>query len=238
MARLRCTFTRDYEDPGGFIVIKSGTVMDVLDTKANALAAANYCNITGSAQNPSVLRPGGVIEALSNGAMGIVMPNGATYPLALAGGTIRAPLLAGVAQMVVNVDAGSDVAHAQVILTWNANGGTAAPDTINNTLASDRFRAASTNALVVRTGVAGDTGGKTLSFESEAGVNLTTLHVGLISNGASPYSVAASNTVTALEMVPLTFPNERNVVAARVLLAPHTGTNNRARQIIVIGYSL
>ena len=69
MARVRCTFTRDWnDDDGGIISVTSGTVVDIEESIARRLANERYLIITPGASNPTPLSPGAAGSAANTPA--------------------------------------------------------------------------------------------------------------------------------------------------------------------------
>lgn len=170
----------------------------------------------------------------SGGINYLVMPDGTQLPLAIEAGTPEEPTVAGIVQQAVSLDAGSDVDHVEILLTFNCTTGD--PDTADTALASARFTSPDSNAEVVKTGVIGASAGVVMAWYAPGG--FTKLHFGL--RGAGPYTVAASNTLTALEMVVMSWGDALGVNAVEVRIGSSTiggGANKRYRTITVTGYA-
>lgn len=171
---------------------------------------------------------GGTVEQA--GIDYLVMPDGSLMPLSIMAGTPYEPLVAGAVQQTVLLDAGSDIDHAEILYTLNC-GTNGVPD---NDLASARFTSPDGNAEVVKTALTG----AVLSGEVAAhqASTLRILHFGL--RGAGPYTVAAGNTLTLLQMVVMALP--AGVVALEIRFGSSTvggGVNRRYRSITVTGYA-
>ncbi len=161
------------------------------------------------------------------------LPDGTYLPLQILAGTPHEPTVAGVVQQVVSLNHGSDVDHVEIMWTFNCTTGD--PDTADTDLASARFSSPSTNAEVIKSGIIGATAGTTLAYSSSS---FTKIHFALA--GAGPYTVAASNTLTALEMVVMSFANSLDVNVVEIRVGTSTvggGSNKRYRTITVTGYS-
>lgn len=180
------------------------------------------------------VREGGAGTTTVGGVAYLVLPNGGLMPLAIMAGTPHESTVAGVVQQVVSLDHGSDGDHVEIMLTLNANTGD--PDTPDTALASARFSAPDANAEVVKTGIIGASAGTVLAFHAPSGI--TMLHFGL--RGAGPYTNAAANVLTALQMVVMKFAAALGVDTVEVRIGSATvggGTNKRYRTITVTGYA-
>lgn len=166
----------------------------------------------------------------------LVKSDGSLMPLLVVSGTPHEPTVAGTVEQVFTIDSGDDNEdHVELLITANATTGD--PDTADTDLASARFSLPDGNALVFKTLVIGASAGPTLCF-----YGLTTMmHFAL--RGAGPYTQAAANVCTALQMVLMKWAStlEVNVVEVRI------GTSfdsdglqvgaKRYRQVTVTGYS-
>lgn len=155
-------------------------------------------------------------------------------PLVIMTGTPQEPTVAGVVQQVVSLDHGSDADHVEILLTLNCTTGD--PDTPDTALASARFTSPDGNAEVVKTGIIGASAGTVMAWHAPGGI--TCVHFGL--RGAGPYTAAAANVLTALEMVVMQFSDSLDVDTLEVRIGTATvggGSNKRYRQITVTGYA-
>lgn len=169
-----------------------------------------------------------------DGANFLILPDGSLMPLEIMAGTPQEPLVAGVVQQKVSIDHGSDADHVEILYTFNATTGD--PDTPSTALASARFTSPDGNAEVVKTEIIGASAGSTKGYFAAGGI--TCIHFGL--RGAGPYTVAAANVLTALQMVVMKWPDSLNVRAVEVAIGTSTvgaGSNRRYRTITVTGYS-
>lgn len=176
---------------------------------------------------------GSAVSLDANGEPQLNMPGGrAPFKLTPLAGTPVAPKVAGVWQQVALIDAGSDVAHAEILITANCTTGTD-PESPSTALMSQRFAAPDDNGEVWITGITGAFATGALPTVEVAG-GLRLLHIAL--RGGSTYTQAAGNVVTASEAVLMTFDEEDGVNAFDVAIAPPTGTNGRYRQLAVRGF--
>lgn len=165
----------------------------------------------------------------------LTMPDGSLMPLSILAGTPHEPTVAGVVQQVVSLDHGSDADHVEILITLNATSG-GDPDTPDTALASARFTVPDGNAEVIKTGIIGASAGTVMAFHAPGGI--TCVHFGL--RGAGPYTAAAANVLTALEMVVMQFSDSLDVDTLEVRIGTATvggGSNKRYRQITVTGYA-
>lgn len=130
----------------------------------------------------------------------------------------------------ITLDEGSDVDHAEVILTFNC--GPAGDIAI----ASERLAAADSRADVVKTAITGATAnGALLSFSLPDG--LTSLYVAR--KGESAYTLAAGATATAAQAVAALWSGTLALRYATVNIGNSYvggGSNKRYRDLIVTGY--
>lgn len=182
--------------------------------------------------NAAVNGGGGVAVVTVDGAYYLTLSDGSLMPLSIMSGTPHEPEVAGVVQQVVSLDHGSDADHVEILMTFNCTTGD--PDTPDTDLASARFTSPDSNAEVIKTGVIGESGGYVEAYAA----SITTLHFGL--RGAGPYTVAAANILTALQMVVMTFAASLNINVVEIRMGSSTvgaGANKRYRTITVTGYS-
>lgn len=172
----------------------------------------------------------GGISLLPGGLYGFVAPSGQQYPLTFLSGVPQEGLVAGAVQQVIDIDAGSDTAHAEILLTFQATTGD--PDSPSTALASSRFASPDTNIEVWKTNFLGSTPeGQTVAFFA----SLTCLHVGL--RGGSEYTLAAGNVVTGTQMVLMTWDSSLEISLVELRIGSPTGVNGRYRRLTVTGYS-
>lgn len=164
----------------------------------------------------------------------LILADGTQMPLAIMTGTPIEPKVAAAWEQIVELDHGSDADHVEILLTLNATTGD--PDTPDTAIASARFTSPDSNAEVVKTEIDGASAGAVMAWYAPGGI--TCLHFGL--RGAGPYTVAAANTLTALQMVVMTWANSLAVNTVEVRVGSSTvggGANKRYRSITVTGYS-
>lgn len=169
------------------------------------------------------------------GANYLAMPDGSLMPLTIMVGTPHEPTVASIVQQAVSLDHGSDADHVEILITLNATSG-GDPDTPDTALASARFTTPDGNAEVIKTAVIGASAGTVMAWNDPGGI--TCVHFGL--RGAGPYTAAAANTLTALQMVCMQFAAALNVTALEVRIGTSTaggGSNKRYRTITVTGYA-
>ena len=175
------------------------------------------------------------VVALDGGGYGLVMPNGVDpFPMTILTGTPVEPKVAGVVQQVVTIDAGSDIDHPEILLTFNcATAGDL--EAADEAIMSQRFANPDSNAEVIKTGITGDFGGGDFpAYE----VPLTLLHIAL--RGEATYTTAAGATATVGEAVLMTWGLDDDIAAVEIRIGTSTiggGTNWRYRQITVTGYA-
>lgn len=188
----------------------------------------------GAVQWDVVAAPSSSSVVQAGGANYLRLPDGSLMPLQIMAGTPHEPTVAGVVQQIVSLDHGSDADHVEILLTLNATTGD--PDTPDTALASARFASPDANTEVVKTGIIGASAGTVMAWHAPGGI--TALHFGL--RGAGPYTVAAANVLTALQMVAMRFADALNVNTLEVRIGTATiggGANKRYRAITVTGYS-
>lgn len=169
-----------------------------------------------------------------NGVNYLILADGTQMPLAIMTGTPIEPKVAAAWEQIVELDHGSDADHVEILLTLNCTTGD--PDTPDTALASARFTDPDSNAEVVKTEIDGAAAGAVMSWYAPGGI--TCIHFGL--RGSGPYTVAAANTLTALQMVVMTFADSLGVNAIEVRFGTAqvgAGSNNRYRSITVTGYA-
>lgn len=149
-------------------------------------------------------------------------------------GTPHEPTVAGVVQQVITLDHGSDADHVEILETFNCRTGD--PDTADTDLASARFTSPDGNVEVIKTAIIGASAGALQTYYTAGG--FTMIHFAL--RGAGPYTEAAGNTLTALQMVLMKWPSTLAVNSIEIRIGSATiggGANKRYRQIVVTGYS-
>lgn len=184
--------------------------------------------------NSNINGGGSVGTVTVDGVDYLLLPSGELMPLVIMTGTPQEPTVAGVVQQVVSLDHGSDADHVEILMTFNCT--TSDPDTADTALASTRFTTPDSNAEVVKTQIIGDSAGAVMAWYAPNGI--TKLHFGL--RGSGPYTVAAGATLTALQMVVMSFDSSLNVNSVEVRFGTSTvgaGSNSRYRTITVTGYS-
>lgn len=138
------------------------------------------------------------------------------------------PTIGGVVTMKVTVDAGSDVDHAEVLIT---------PNCTDIAIASQRLANPDSTAEVIKTGRTGATAdGAIFQFSLPGG--LVDIFVGL--RGGAFYTQAAGATVTGTQAAKASWSATLNLKWARVTLGgPYVGagTNKRYRDIIITGFA-
>lgn len=203
-----------------------GRVADVSDADAVLLIGSNLFVSAATAAATGTVAVGG--------ASYLVMPDGTLMPLSIMSGTPHEPTVSAVVQQVVSLDHGSDADHVEILLTFNATTGD--PDTADTALASARFTSPDSNAEVVKTAIIGASSGTVMAWYASGGI--TKLHFGL--RGAGPYTNAAGNTLTALQMVVMSWADALGVDTVEVRFGSPTvggGVNRRYRTITVTGYA-
>lgn len=223
--------------PSGFWVKDDGSgpyFMDVATGQATAIGSGGVINATvaeiAAGAAAGTLVPGFYID--ENGEMYLATSSSAYVPLAFLVGTGQEPTIAAVKEMKVLFDAGSDINHPEIYYTINCNTGD--PDTPDNTLASERFT--NPNAEVVDLSMSGGSAGAIVIHAPLNGF-ITTVHFAFA--GAGPYTVAAGNTVTALEMVVATFAAALEVRSICIYWgesAVSGGANQRIRKASLVGF--
>jgi hypothetical protein len=137
------------------------------------------------------------------------------------------PTIGGAFQQRITIDEGSDAAHAEIILTFNAG------PTGDIAIASERLANADTRADVVKTAITGaTTNGALLQFSLPDG--LTSLFVAR--KGGASYTQAAGASTTASQAVAATWSGALGLKAATVNIGGRYGAGNRFRDVIVTGY--
>lgn len=182
--------------------------------------------------NPSVSGGGGGVVSVS-GVDYLILSDGTLMPLQIMAGTPHEPTVASIVQQVVSLDHGSDADHVEILWTFNCTTGD--PDVADTDLASSRFTSPDSNAEVIKSGIIGATSGAVLAYSS---TSFTKLHFAL--RGAGPYTNAASNTLTALQMVVMSWADSLDVNVVEIRVGTSTvggGSNKRYRTITVTGYS-
>lgn len=167
-----------------------------------------------------------------NGTMYLATGPSTYVPLAFLVGTGQEPTIAAVKEMKVLFDAGSDIDHAEIYYTLNCYAGD--PDTPDTALASARFN--DPTAEVFDLSMSGGSSGAIVIHAPLSGY-LTTVHFAFAGSGT--YTVAAGNTVTALQMVVATFSSAlliRSVVVYFGESAVSGGSNQRIRKASVVGF--
>lgn len=233
MTRLRCTFQRDYEHPDGFLFVRSGSVMDLGEARARRLNSEGIVLITPDADDPLEFEPGGTIRKDLAGQWVVAMPTGEQIGLPYVLGTPHEPKINGVPEQSVEIDAGSDIDHAEIIVTLQATTGSL--DAADEALASSRLANCTTNADVINTGISGGSPGTVIPCRASI---ITQMHIGLC--GETAYTTAAGNIVTLAEMVLLQWDSALAIVAVRISAGESHddgGSNQRKRQLTVVGYS-
>lgn len=185
------------------------------------------------AVNTNVSGGGGGGTVSVDGAFYLTLPDGTQYPLASVVGTGQEPTIASVKEMKVLFDAGSDVDHAEIYYTLNCYTGD--PDTPDTTLASERFN--DPNAEVIDLSMSGGSAGAIVVHAPAEGY-ITTVHFAFAGSGT--YTVAAGNTVTALEMVEATFSSSmliRSIIIYFGESAVSGGSNQRIRKATLVGFT-
>ena len=175
---------------------------------------------------------GRAVVTLDTGGYGLTMPNGLDpFPLVILTGTPTEPKVAGSVQQVVTFDAGADSAHTEILLTFNCTNG-ADLETADEAIMSQRFASPDSNSEVIKTGITGNfVGGDFPAYL----VNARLLHIAL--RGSGSYTTAAGNAVIPGQAVLLTWEETDAISAVELRFATATGTGNRARQLVVTGYS-
>lgn len=202
-----------------------------LPTKA--LVCASDSDVLEWCPNSSERRIVGAVIS-SGGQDYLVGTDGTQYPMIWMVGTIQEGMVAGEVQSRIEVDSGSDtVDHAEILWTtncWYAGD----PDVPDNALASQRFVDYAVDSEVYSTGVDGDASAESFSVLYPL---LTNLFFALA--GEASYTEAAGNTVTADEMVCMTFAESLGVIAVEIKLHSSRlgSTGSRYRQISVTPYS-
>lgn len=219
---------RNVKDSPFSTTVSSGVSSGATSIRATALGAAGTLIV----DTPVATTFNSFV--LSGGIEYLVRSNGTLMPLSIMSGTPHEPTVAAVVQQVVSLDHGSDADHVEILLTSNATTGD--PDTADTLLASARFTSPDSNAEVVKTAIIGASSGTVMSWYAPGGI--TKLHFGL--RGAGPYTVAASNTLTALQMVVMSWADALGVDTVEVRFGSPTvggGVNKRYRTITVTGYA-
>lgn len=212
--------------PPGAVIALPASIADPL------LAAGQAVHTPGAAATHD--NPFGAGVVAQGGADYLTLSDGSLMPLSIMAGTPHEPTVAGVVQQVVSLDHGSDADHVEILLTLNCTTGD--PDTPDTALASARFTAPDGNAEVVKSGVVGASAGTVMAFHAPGGI--TCMHFGL--RGAGPYTAAAGNTLTALQMVVMQWADALAVDTIEVRIGTATvggGANKRYRVITVTGYA-
>lgn len=167
----------------------------------------------------------------------LVRSDGSLMPLLVVSGTPHEPTVAGTVEQVFTIDSGDDNEdHVELLITPNATTG-GNPDGENTDLASARFSLPDGNALVFKTLVIGASPGPTLTFYGP----ITMMHFAL--RGAGPYTQAAANVCTALQMVLMKWASTLEVNAVEVRIGTSFDLDGlqvgakRYRQVTVTGYS-
>lgn len=174
----------------------------------------------------------GAMYADENGTMYLATGPSTYVPLAFLVGTGQEPTIAAAKEMKVLFDAGSDIAHPEIYYTLNCYTGD--PDTPDTALASERFN--ELNSEVVDLSMSGGSAGAIVIHVPLSGY-ITTLHFAFAGSGT--YTVAAGNTVTALQMVVATWSSAlliRSVVIYFGESAVSGGSNQRIRKLSVVGF--
>lgn len=174
------------------------------------------------------------IQTLSDGSYGFIDPDGNEYPLIFFAGTPQEGLIANVQTQHLMVDMGADSAHSEILWTFNARQGDSSPDTPDNDLAGARFELPDGNAYVEKTAMTGGVDGGIFPYRILSGY-LTQIHFAF--RGGSNYTVAAGNTVTASQMVLVSFPNALGCTALEIRAGTSYGPSNRYRDITFTAYS-
>lgn len=168
-----------------------------------------------------------------NGAEYLTLSNGTLMPLTPVVGTGEAPKIAGVYNMLVQLDAGSDINHAKLLYTWNCTTGD--PDTEDTALASSRFNATG-NAEVIDLNLSGGSAGSIVVHSPSSGA-ITMVHLAFAGGGT--YTQAAGGTVTGTQMVLCKWDSTLGITAAILYIGDSYaggGSNQRYRQIVVVGF--
>lgn len=238
MARLRCTFIREYEDPGGLIVIPARTVMDVGESRARALANERYVTITPDALYPRAISPGVGMTTMSDGSIGFVGPDGTEYPASYLLGSVAICTIGGIPTRRIRIDSGADATdHAALMYAFNvtADGD---PETADEALASAMFYDPEAYPAVMLTAVEGPAAGGEWYYASSAPI--TKLHLALAGGAAiDSYTTAADAALVDDVMVLCEWPVEDDVAFVVISIGPAYGgdVDTRYREIIVNAYT-
>lgn len=210
---------------------------DMLDDRVSTfrVPATGARFVSDGTQLVSITGNGGsAITTDSNGEPALVMPGGrAPFPLTILAGTPVLPKVAGVWCQTITIDAGSDVAHPEILITLNCSTG-GDPEAASTALMSARFASPADNVEVWMTGIAGAYSTGALPSARVLGAPLTLMHIGL--KGGTTYTQASGSTVTGSQAALLTWDTDDNIMAFDVAFAPPRGTNGRYRDINVRGY--
>lgn len=167
----------------------------------------------------------------------LTLSDGSRLPLSIMAGTPHEPMVAATLEQTFTIDSGNDSNdHVELLITPNATTG-GNPDGENTDLASARFSLPDGNALVLKTLVTGASPGPTLTFSGP----ITMMHFAL--RGAGPYTQAAANVCTALQMVLMKWVSTLAVNVVEVRIGTSYDLNGlqvgakRYRKVTVTGYS-
>lgn len=172
---------------------------------------------------------GSTVVEVTSGIYGLETPMG-VLPLTLYAGTPHEGQVNGIAQQVVTFDAGSDIAHPEILVTFQATAGD--PDVQDNVIASTRFVTPDGNVEVFKTQLTGaEPQGQVFAVTG----NLSLVHFAL--RGSGSYTVAAANAVIPGQMVLMRWNSGLAIETIEFRFGPPTGTNGRSRQLTLTGYS-
>lgn len=177
----------------------------------------------------------GSIYIDENGFLYLATSTSAYVPLAAVVGTGYSPLIGGSPLKAVVLDEGSDAAHAKLLYTFNCYAGD--PEVSDVDLMSARFNAASTNEEVVDLNIAGGSAGAIVIHGPSSGY-ITMIHLAREDSGA--YTEAAGATITAREAVLAQWLEADAIVSVMLYIGESYvggGSNQRYREIIVVGFS-
>lgn len=195
-----------------------------------------YGLVLDSAEVTGVKWAAPAITVDEDGTPFLNIPGSTAMPLAYVVGTGHSPTIAGDPLKAVLIDEGSDANHAKLLFTFNCYAGD--PDTSDVALMSARFNAADTNEEVIDLNIAGGSTGAIVVYSPLSGY-LTMVHLAREDSGT--YTEAAGATITARQAVLAKWSSDllvRSVVLYIGESYTGGGTNQRYRQVIVLGFSV
>ncbi|PPD12157.1 hypothetical protein [Methylophilus sp.] len=159
-----------------------------------------------------------------------VLTSGALLKSGVLVGSGYEPTIGGIVTQRIVVDAGSDVAHGEIVLTFNC--GTAGDIAI----ASERLANADARAEVIKTAITGNTvDGAIYTLDFPSGVS--SIYAAI--KGQASYTKAAGAVATGAQAVEALFTGTPVLKSATIKIGSaykSGGSNNRYRDIIVTGF--